>query len=245
MTPVIEGAGVELGYVERGSGPAVVLIHGAADDARGWGDEQSTLAARARVIAYDRRGYGGSGAPVPYERTSVAEQTEDAAALLAGLGAAPAIVAGVDIGALVALDLLLRHCALIAGAVLVAPALYALVPAATEALSAQRIALEVALREGGPAGAVEAYLAGAPAARIARGRERPQAFFADFGGIATLPVTRRELRGLDAPIVLLDGEAGQLGAAVSARLAELLPRAQRRAGADVVGAVDVLLGGGG
>lgn len=242
MSPVIEGAGVELSYVEAGSGPSVVLVHGAADDAAGWAGVQAALAPRARVIAYDRRGYGGSGAPEPYEATSVAEQTEDAAALIRALAPAPAIAPGTDIGALIVLDLLLRHRDLVAGAVLAAPALYALVPAATEALSAQRVALEAALRKGGPAGAVEAYLGGAPAARIARARTRPRAFFADWGGMATLSVTRRELRALDVPAVLLDGpEPGAPAALASARLAELLPRAQRRAGDDVAAAVAVLL----
>ena len=62
-----------------------------------------------RVITYDRRGYGGSTAPEPYTRTTVNEQAEDLAALVGGLDAAPALLVGADFGALVVLDVLLRH----------------------------------------------------------------------------------------------------------------------------------------
>jgi esterase len=61
------------------------------------------------VIAYDRRGCARSERPHPYERTSVAEHADDAAALLDALGAAPAIVIGRSYGATVATDLALRH----------------------------------------------------------------------------------------------------------------------------------------
>src|SRR2546429_7715168 len=87
---MVDGLGVELAVAERGSGPAVVLVHGMADDAAGWAPVAESLAGEARAIAYDRRGYGGSGAPEPYGSTPVAEQAEDAAALVRGLEAAPA-----------------------------------------------------------------------------------------------------------------------------------------------------------
>ena len=60
-------------------------------------------------MTYDRRGYGGSGAPEPYERTTIHEQAEDLAALVAALGAAGAVGVGADLGALVVLDVLRRH----------------------------------------------------------------------------------------------------------------------------------------
>ena len=45
------------------------------------------LARLGRVIAYDRRGHTRSELPEPYERTSVGEHADDAAALLEALGA--------------------------------------------------------------------------------------------------------------------------------------------------------------
>jgi pimeloyl-ACP methyl ester carboxylesterase len=230
----IEGAGVPLAYEETGSGPAVVLVHGMAADRSSWADTSAALAHEARVVAYDRRGYGDSGAPEPYERTTVAEQAEDAAALLRALEAEPAVACGRDIGALVALDLLLRHPGLLRAAVLVDVPAFQLVPEATEALSAERALLEEALRDGGPAAAVTAWLAarGVAGERARRAALRPRAFFADFGGQATLPLSRRELRGLDVPVIVLDGAGAPAHVrAAGDALAALLPAA-RRGGAE-------------
>jgi pimeloyl-ACP methyl ester carboxylesterase len=234
---MLDRAGVSLAYETRGDGPAVLLVHGMADDRHGWAPTVDALAPHARVIVYDRRGYGESGAPEVYERTSVPEQTEDAAALIEELDAAPAIVAGADFGALVCLDLLLRHRPLVQAAVLLAPALYELLPGAADDLAAQRVALGEVLHAQGPEAAVVAYLAGAPPERIERARPAHRAFFADYGGLATLPAGRRELAGIDAEVVMLEGAPGTLGAAVAARLADLLPNARLQAGADVAAAV--------
>jgi pimeloyl-ACP methyl ester carboxylesterase len=205
MSPTGQGLGVELAYEERGAGGPVLLVHGIADRAAGWREVAGALEGEARVIAYDRRGYGDSGAPEPYERTTVEEQAEDAAMLLRGLDAAPAVVCGRDLGAVVALDMVRRHRGLVRAVALVDPALYQLVPEATEALSAERVVLEEALRGGGPARAVEAWLAArdAPADRIERAREDHVAFFADYAGLATWTVLRRDLRALDVPVAIL------------------------------------------
>jgi pimeloyl-ACP methyl ester carboxylesterase len=176
------------------------------------------------VIAYDRRGYGASEAPATYERTTVEEQAEDAAMLLRGLGAAPAVVCGRDLGAVVALDLVRRYRDLVRAVALVDPALYQLAPAATQALSAERVVLEKELRDGGPAGAVAAWLAarGAPADRIERARADHVAFFADYAGLATWPVLRRDLRGLDLPVaVLVSAHAPAYAREAAGTLAEL------------------------
>src|SRR3954454_17541845 len=121
MGSTVEGAGVALAYEERGEGPGVVLMHGMASSGADLLHLAAPLEREARVVAYDRRGYGESGAPEPYERTTVNEQAEDAATLLRALDAAPAIAVGLDLGALIVIDLLLRHTALLRGAVLVDP----------------------------------------------------------------------------------------------------------------------------
>jgi pimeloyl-ACP methyl ester carboxylesterase len=230
VSPTIEAAGVELAYREAGSGPAVLLVHGMADDASTWDEVMVGLGERARAIAYDRRGYGASGAPDPYERTTVNEQAEDAAALLRALDAAPAVACGADLGALVCLDLARRHRALVRGAVVIDPPLYAFAPAATEALAEQRLRLEEALRGGGPQEAVAAFLeeTGASAERLKRARAAAGAFFADYGGLATWPVTRRELRELDAPLAVLTTATAPVHARQAAdALASLVPGARR------------------
>jgi pimeloyl-ACP methyl ester carboxylesterase len=240
--PTVEGAGVPLHYVERGGGPPVLLIHGLASDAEAQAPVAEALSGEARAIAYDRRGYGGSGAPEPYAGTTVEEQAEDAAALLHALDAAPAVVAGDGFGALVALDLMKRHGALVRGAVLSNPALFALVPEATEVLSLQRKEIEEAVRAGGPEAGVEAWLRGrVDAPTLARARAAHRAFFADYAGLATWSVTRRELRSFAQPAVVLTGpwSPPHVVAAADA-LARLLPAVTRAADGDLAAAVRAL-----
>lgn len=227
----IEGAGVVLARAQRGAGPAVLLIHGMADDHHGWDGLGDTLSDAARVVVYDRRGYGESGAPEPYERTTVAEQAQDAAAVLRTLGAGPAIVVGRDLAALVALDLAARHGELVRGLVLVDPFLFEFVPAATEALAEERRRLEDVLRAEDAAGAVAAWLTDRltePShARLARARANPRAFFADYGAQATWPVTRRELRDLAAPLVVVSDPTAPAHVRAAVRiLADLRPEAR-------------------
>jgi pimeloyl-ACP methyl ester carboxylesterase len=234
--PEIEGAGVALHYAERGSGPPALVLHGLASDAAAWSSELDALAAGGlRAIAYDRRGYGSSGAPEVYAATTVQEQAEDAAALLEGLGAAPALLVGDGFGALVALELLVRRPAIAVGAVLADLPLFAFVPAATEVLAAQRELLEGALRDGGPAAAVRAWLGGAEVPERAGTWER--GFFADYAGQASWSPSRRELRGVGVPVALVTGpeSPAHVVAAVDAAAA-LVPGAVRVVDGDVVAA---------
>jgi pimeloyl-ACP methyl ester carboxylesterase len=232
---VVEGAGVELSYEERGSGPGVLLVHGMAARASDWARVAEGLSERARVVTYDRRGYGGSGAPDPYDRTTVEEQAEDAAALVDALGLGPVVVAGRDVGALVALDLAWRHGDLVAGVVAADPAVLQLSAQATEVLAAERVALEEALREGGVALAVSRMGGQAADAR---------AVFADWGMQAGWPVLRHELREFGARCeVVLSGESRSHLREAGVALAGLMPRAGLREDGDVVAAVRALLAG--
>ncbi|HEV7459838.1 MAG TPA: alpha/beta fold hydrolase [Solirubrobacteraceae bacterium] len=239
---IVEGAGVPLACFEQGSGPAVLLVHGMADRAAGWEATAADLAQDARAIAYDRRGYGESGAPEPYERTTAEEQAEDAAALLISLDAAPAVVCGRDFGALVCLDLCKRHAGLVRAAVLLDAPVLQFSAAAAESLSDERVALEEALRDGGPQRGVDAWLdaRGEPADSPRRtwARADHAAFFADYGGLASWPVTRAELRALAMPLVVLTspGASGPVREAADA-LAGLVPVVRREEGADGVAAI--------
>jgi pimeloyl-ACP methyl ester carboxylesterase len=105
----VEVDGVRLHYVERGQGPALVLLHGnmvLADDF-----DQSGLLDRAaehyRVIAFDRPGYGYSERP----RTTVWTPENQARLLhhaLQEIGVDSALVVGHSWGTLVALAMALE-----------------------------------------------------------------------------------------------------------------------------------------
>jgi pimeloyl-ACP methyl ester carboxylesterase len=243
--PTVEGAGVPLRYFSQGEGTPVLLIHGLASDGEAMAPVASAVAAAgARAIAYDRRGYGASGAPEPYGGTTAEEQAEDAAALLRALDAAPAVAAGDGFGALVALDLAKRHGGLVRGLVLSSPALFALVPEATERLSEQRAELEEAVRAGGPGAGVEAWLGGRVSGdALDRARAAHRGFFADYAGMATWSVTRRELRALAVPAVVLTGPGSPAHIVAAAdAVAGLLPDAARAVDGDLAAAVAALLG---
>jgi pimeloyl-ACP methyl ester carboxylesterase len=107
--PEVRVNGIRLYYEEHGKGEPIGCIHGGGSPALTWADALEALARLGRVIAYDRRGCARSERPQPYERTSVPEQADDAAALLDALGAAPAVVIARSYGGAVAIDLALRY----------------------------------------------------------------------------------------------------------------------------------------
>ncbi|MFG2307387.1 alpha/beta fold hydrolase [Streptomyces sp. NPDC048566] len=101
-----------LAYRDEGprSGRPVVLLHAGFADHTEFDDLFPLLAGRGyRVIAPDARGHGWSAnASRPFR------QTDDLAALLGHLGlAGPATLAGVSMGALIALDTALEHPSLV------------------------------------------------------------------------------------------------------------------------------------
>jgi pimeloyl-ACP methyl ester carboxylesterase len=191
-------------------------MHETAAGAEVWRPLAGALAGEARVIAFDRRGWGRSGAPEPYSQTTIEEQAEDAAAVLQTLGVEQALVAGAGLGAVAALDLLLRRPRTVAAAVLIEPPLLAFLPDATEGLSSDRKAIEQAVREGGPAAALDLYLSGAlpflgpgaeriPDAVSAGARDRPLSLFAELASVPAWAIPTAELARCDAPALIVTG----------------------------------------
>ena len=241
MPSLAEGAGVELAYEETNPthpGTPVLLVHDIAGDRLAL-----PVVPGARCIRYDRRGYGDSGAPQPYTGTTVMEQSEDAAALLTALEVGEAVVAGVGFGALVALDLALRHGDRVRAIVAVDPPLFAFVPEANEELAEQRRVLQDSMATGGPDAAIEAWLQGrADGAALARAKASHRGFFADYAGLASLPVTRTELRSLALPVTLVTSPATPWHVRRAAdAIAGLIPGAQRRDDGDLAAAAAALL----
>lgn len=120
--PSVHIDGVDLYYEDRGQGQAILLIHGNGATAELWGQTADELARTNRVITYDRRGFGRSEHPPVKD---FRRHTDDSAALLRELQAAPARVVGWSGGGIVALDLAVRHPQLIASLVLEEPPLHA------------------------------------------------------------------------------------------------------------------------
>lgn len=141
-----------------GHGPAVLLIAGAGGDAQELAGVADALASAYTVITYDRRGNSRSPRPAGWAATSVAEQADDAAALLAALGHRTAAVAGTSAGGSIALELALRHPSAVRKAIIHEPPIAA-VTANPGAVTADLGALiEQGMADGGPHAAMELFL---------------------------------------------------------------------------------------
>jgi pimeloyl-ACP methyl ester carboxylesterase len=106
-----------------GAGPPVLLIMGATGDGGHFHGLVDLLANEYTVVTYDHRGNGRSPRPPGWNTTSNDEQVDDAAELLSSTGLAPAVVFGTSLGAIYALDLLIRHPDAVRGAILHEPPL--------------------------------------------------------------------------------------------------------------------------
>jgi pimeloyl-ACP methyl ester carboxylesterase len=125
-TPIdraVPGDGVRLCARDwGGSGPAVVLLHGLASNARIWDGVASRLAgAGLRVVALDQRGHGAAGQPGSgYDFASVGRDLD---AALAALRVERPVLAGHSWGAHVALGYAAERPGAVAGLALVDGAL--------------------------------------------------------------------------------------------------------------------------
>jgi pimeloyl-ACP methyl ester carboxylesterase len=107
MTALANINGTAIAYVERGSGPPLVLLHGGLGAGVTWEPVAARLADRFRVVTPDSRGHGRSlnpGGSLSYPLLA-----DDIAALVAELELDRPIVAGWSDGGQVALELAVRH----------------------------------------------------------------------------------------------------------------------------------------
>ena len=96
----LEINGIELSFVEDGTGPLVVLCHGFPELGYSWRHQIPALtAAGYRVVAPDMRGFGESSAPAAIDAYDVATLCGDMTGLLDALDEDTAIFVGHDWGA--------------------------------------------------------------------------------------------------------------------------------------------------
>jgi pimeloyl-ACP methyl ester carboxylesterase len=109
---VFNSDGVEIRYVDRGSGEPVLLIHGFSSRLEYWeaaGIAGGLNAAGFRVIAYDARGHGNSGKPHDPGQYGVEKDVEDVVRLLDHLSIERAHVVGYSRGSKIASQFLARQ----------------------------------------------------------------------------------------------------------------------------------------
>jgi 3-oxoadipate enol-lactonase len=110
--------GTRLFYEVKGTGPAVVLIHGGQLDCRMWDDQFSALARNYKVVRYDVRGFGGSARP-----DLLYTNVDDLTGLLDYLKITKAHIVGLSLGGRIAIDFALAHPAKVNSLVLAGPGL--------------------------------------------------------------------------------------------------------------------------
>jgi pimeloyl-ACP methyl ester carboxylesterase len=217
------GDGVAVAVEERGDGAPVVLVHGFASD-RGlnWGVTGWLAAlprAGRRAIALDCRGHGASDKPHDPAAYALPRMADDVACAMDALGIGRADLVGYSMGAMIALNLLLRRPERVRAVVLGAIGDGALAGGPNERALRIAAALEAPSREGLTGAALEfrrfAERPGADLAALAACMRGPRA-----------PVTDAELATIRAPVLLVTAE-GDTTAGPARRLPAAIPGARQ------------------
>lgn len=113
----VDAAGVRVGFRRRGTGPALVLLHGAVCDSRVWRVELESFADAFTVVAWDTPGCGGSDDPPDHFR--IGDFAECLAALIDALDLGRPQLLGHSWGSTLALELCRKRPAMVRSLVLV------------------------------------------------------------------------------------------------------------------------------
>lgn len=155
---LLEANGIKLYCEVQGSGSPVIFISGATGDAGHFERVAEFLSDEFTVVTYDRRGNSRSPRLDGWGSTSPEQQSDDAAALIEALGISPAAIFAASSGAIIGLDLIIRHPGVVKGAILQEPPMMSVLAHPEEATRPLREAVEGGMARGGPPEAVEAFL---------------------------------------------------------------------------------------
>jgi pimeloyl-ACP methyl ester carboxylesterase len=97
---IARSTAVPTAYDDVGEGPAIVFLHGFPHDRSLWAPQVSAFVDRARCVAPDLRGFGGSAGPPP---CSIDQYADDVAALLDALAIHHVVLVGLSMGGYVVL----------------------------------------------------------------------------------------------------------------------------------------------
>ncbi|MFI0984691.1 alpha/beta fold hydrolase [Streptomyces exfoliatus] len=211
--------GTPIAYERYGDGPPLVLVSGALGTATAERPLGLLLARRFSVLAYDRRGRGGSGDTAPY---AVEREYEDLAAVVAEAGGEPALH-GTGTGGALVLGALAAG--LSAGPVSVYEP-----PYSPEAAARYRGAAAL-LDRGRRGAALDLFLADSAVPPELRPGvvELARTLAYDHAVLGDGTVPARHLARVHARVLVVDGGASPAGSRSAARaLTAALPRARHR-----------------
>jgi pimeloyl-ACP methyl ester carboxylesterase len=111
------GQGIELHYVESGTGTPVIFVHGSLSDYTYWQGQMEPFASYYRALAYSRRYNFPNQNPARAGYSAIVD-ADDLAALVRTIGLGKVVVIGHSYGALTALFLAIGHPELVRAMVL-------------------------------------------------------------------------------------------------------------------------------
>jgi pimeloyl-ACP methyl ester carboxylesterase len=250
--------GATLAYREQGEGEPVVLVHGSTDDLRSWHQQLPAIGASYRAIAYSRRYARPNVGIEPNADNQTLLHVDDLVTLLQVVDAAPANLVGHSWGGLISLLAAIRHPQVVRSLVLQEPPVLSLFmsmrPRPTELLrlfvrrprtavtilsfgAKTALPAEKAFRRGDDEAALQAYAVGLlgrdtweqlPQERKQQARENLSTLRAQVLGEGFPPLSDDDVRGVQAPTLLMTGERSPAYLPrLTDRLQQLLPNAER------------------
>lgn len=226
----VDANGTSIAFKQTGSGPPLILMHGAEADHSMFDAFGALLAEHFTVIAYDQRDSGGTRNPA--DLYGLNELADDAAHLIAAIGYERAHVFGTSLGGAIAQVLAVRHPQRVDRLVLSSTFRIGVPPLSINPEVFPRLA---ALRTGlpGTAGEIAAYffppahIAAHPeVVRIFAGNSRHEAQKQRRGAILAQPA-EVDLAAIAAPtLVIVGAEDRLIPPAHSLALADEIPNAR-------------------
>lgn len=236
---LLEVNGTRLRVEESGSGEPLVLVHGSWDGVEAWELVVEDLARSFRVVAYDRRGHGGSeeGSGSGTRR----DDEDDLAALIETLDLAPAHVVANSFGGSASLGLVARRPEVFRSLCVHEPPLIGLAadhPAVQQTAARVRPLLEL-IEQGRHEEAARSFVDEVaigegvweimrPADRERMTRNAPT-FLGENRDPSGFTLDLDSLRSLDVPVLLTQGDRSPaFYAPIIAQIAEAIPGARVR-----------------
>jgi non-heme chloroperoxidase len=216
--------GLTISYVEAGSGPVVILIHGSVSDYREWSALLAPLSEHYHVVAYSRRYHSPNPPPGPDADAGLDLQVDDLFKMMNATGITSAHFIGHSYGGAVALGFALQHPEMVRSLVLAEPAVNGVLSKTPEndSLLKESQDLRVRVKEvfatGNSEQIVKTY-----AAHVAPGdfekatpeerkmlMENVTAFQLDFNS-RRAPFTCDDAQKIIAPVLVLAGDQSPMG----------------------------------
>lgn len=235
--------GVELSYVEKGTGPPLILVHGSLNDYRAWQLQLEPFAERFRVVAYSRRNHFPNEWREYPPGYSVGEERDDLVGLIQALGLeTPVRLVGSSYGAYIAALVERDRPELVRSAVLGEPPILSLLADDPKSMKSYRASesrfaemVLARLREGDDSAAARGFIdfvmgAGAfdrlPAGTRRMMLQNSKTLAVELPTPERDPFTIEDARRISAPTLLLRGQRSPLMfQTVTSILAKSMPNA--------------------